>query len=97
MLGPLELIDPPHLTRELLFFVFLPGLLFEAAYHLEFAEFRRHAVSIGALAVPGALVAAGLTALVITPLADTLHVASGFGWAEGLVFGAVIAAPSTPA
>ena len=58
------MIDPPHLTRELLFFVFLPGLLFEAAYHLEYDEFRRHVLSIGALAVPGVVAAAGLTALV---------------------------------
>jgi len=92
VLGPLELIEAPHLTRELLFFVFLPGLLFEAAYHLEFEDFRRHVVSIGALAVPGVVAAAGLTALVITPLTGTLHLATGFGWAQGLVFGAVIAA-----
>jgi CPA1 family monovalent cation:H+ antiporter len=92
VLGPLQLIEPPHLTRELLFFVFLPGLLFEAAYHLEYADFRRHVLPIGALAVPGVVAAAGLTALVITPLAGSLHLATGFGWAEGLAFGAIIAA-----
>ena len=36
-LGPVHAFEPPHLTKELLFSVFLPGLLFEAAFHLEFA------------------------------------------------------------
>ena len=34
----------PHLTRELLFEVFLPRLLFEAAYHLEVHELRENAL-----------------------------------------------------
>ncbi len=35
-LGILKLFTPSHLTKELLFSVFLPGLLFEAAFHIEF-------------------------------------------------------------
>ena len=34
-LGAMHVATLPHLTRDLLFEVFLPGLLFEAAYHLE--------------------------------------------------------------
>jgi len=33
-LGAVGVIDPPHLTKELLYAVFLPGLVFEAAFHL---------------------------------------------------------------
>lgn len=38
-LGQTHWIAAPHLTRELLFAVFLPGLLFEAAFNVEFREF----------------------------------------------------------
>ena len=41
-LGILNLFTPPHLTKELLFSVFLPGLLFDAAFHIEFREFCRN-------------------------------------------------------
>ena len=41
-LGILNLFTSPHLTKELLFPVFLPGLLFEAAFHIEFREFWRN-------------------------------------------------------
>lgn len=34
-LGATPLIQGVHLTKDLLYSVFLPGLLFEAAYHLE--------------------------------------------------------------
>lgn len=35
VLGSFRVIEPPHLTKELLFAVFLPGLLFEAAFNLD--------------------------------------------------------------
>src|SRR5689334_10372457 len=34
VLGHTTHVNAPHLTRDLLFEVFLPGLLFEAAFHL---------------------------------------------------------------
>lgn len=92
VIGPLNLIEAPQLTREILFFVFLPGLLFEAAYHLDYGDFRRHLFPIGSLAIPGVVAAAGLTALVLTPAVTTLDLAQGFTWQLGLVFGAIIAA-----
>ena len=52
-LGILRLFTPPHLTKELLFSVFLPGLLFEAAFHIEFREFWRNRFAIASLAIPG--------------------------------------------
>ncbi|HEX8942010.1 MAG TPA: cation:proton antiporter, partial [Gemmatimonadaceae bacterium] len=41
VLGSLHAVEPEHLTKELLFTVFLPGLLFEAAFHIDSAAFRR--------------------------------------------------------
>ncbi len=92
VVGALHILEAPELTQEMLFSVFLPGLLFEAAYHMEYDDFRRHAVSIGALAVPGVVAATVLTALVLTPAVGALDMVHGFGWQEGLLFGAVIAA-----
>jgi monovalent cation:H+ antiporter, CPA1 family len=39
-LGALELFPAPGLTKALLFSVFLPGLVFEAAFHIDSREFR---------------------------------------------------------
>ena len=91
-LGSLQLVPLPHLTKELLFTVFLPGLLFEAAYHLEVHELRENAWAIGALAVPGVVVAIGLTAALLVGGAALLGERSTLGWPAALIFGGVIAA-----
>ena len=39
VLGLLHAFEAPHLTKALLFSVFLPGPLFEAAFHIEFKQF----------------------------------------------------------
>ena len=41
LLGNLLSYPGPHLSKGLLFLVVLPGLLFEAAYQMHFAEFWR--------------------------------------------------------
>jgi monovalent cation:H+ antiporter, CPA1 family len=91
-LGILNLFAPPHLTKELLFSVFLPGLLFEAAFHIEFREFWRNRLAIAALAVPGVAAAVALTTVILTPVVSALHLELGFTWQPALVFGALIAA-----
>jgi CPA1 family monovalent cation:H+ antiporter len=91
-LGATRLIQGVHLTRELLYSVFLPGLIFEAAYHLEFSEFRANARAIFALGVPGVVVAIGATAMLLLTSSTFAQVASGFGWSHALVFAAIVAA-----
>ena len=91
-LGALHVVEAPRLTRELLFAVILPGLLFEAAFNLDLREFWRNRRGVGALAVPGVVVAIGLTAAIITPLMRWLGLDATFTWRDGLVFGALIAA-----
>ena len=39
LLGLPRMFQPPHLTKDLLYTVFLPGLLFEAAFHINFEQF----------------------------------------------------------
>jgi Na+:H+ antiporter len=92
ILGAVHAIEVPHLTRELLFSLFLPGLLFEAAFHIEFREIWRNRLTITGLAVPGVVAAMVLTAVALPPVADALQFVQGFGWRHALVFGALIAA-----
>ncbi len=91
-LGILNLFTPPHLTKALLFSVFLPGLLFEAAFQIEWREFWRNRWAISALAVPGVATAVALTTVILTPVVTMLHLEHDFSWHYGLVFGALIAA-----
>lgn len=74
-----------ELTPELILALFLPPLVFEAAFHLNITELRRNLSAIILLAVPGVilttLIVGGLLALV-TPL----------GLPLAMVFGALIAA-----
>jgi monovalent cation:H+ antiporter, CPA1 family len=91
-LGSTRAIEGVHLTKDLLYSVFLPGLVFEAAYHIELSEFRRNARAILLLAVPGVLVAIGATATLLVTTSSFAEVASGFGWSHALVFAALIAA-----
>ena len=72
--------------------MFLPGLLFEAAFHLDFAQFRRDGSLILTLAVPGVVAAILATAAILVPAAELLPLPSAFTWQHALVFGALVAA-----
>lgn len=92
VLGSLHAVEPVHLTKELLFTVFLPGLLFEAAFHIDSAVFRRTWVAVAALAIPGVVAAIGITATILTLSFRGLAIVPDFGWGAALVFSALIAA-----
>jgi CPA1 family monovalent cation:H+ antiporter len=92
VLGLLHAFAAPHLTKALLFNIFLPGLLFEAAFYIEFKQFWRNRLTIHSLALPGVVAAIGLTALILPPVANTLHFVQDFSWKHALVFGAIISA-----
>jgi monovalent cation:H+ antiporter, CPA1 family len=91
-LGSTKFVPTPHLTKELLYSVFLPGLLFEASFHLEFKNFWANKMAISALAVPGVVASVGLTAVLLTPAANALHFVEDFTMRDGLVFAALLAA-----
>lgn len=91
-LGTTHAVEAPQLTKDLLFAVFLPGLLFEAAYHLEFRRFWSNKLAILGLAIPGVVIAVSITALLLTPVVNELHFVEGFTLVHGMVFGALIAA-----
>jgi CPA1 family monovalent cation:H+ antiporter len=89
-LGLTGLLHPPSLTKDLLFTLFLPGLLFEAAFHLDAEEFWRNRVPIFSLALPGVVMATLVTAaalMVTIPLAGVQ-----LSWGPAFVFATLIAA-----
>ena len=52
-LGATHAFAAPTLTRELMFGLVLPALIFEAAFDLEMDEVRHDGVTLASLAVPG--------------------------------------------
>jgi CPA1 family monovalent cation:H+ antiporter len=91
-LGALRLVDPPRLTHGLLFGIFLPGLLFEAAFNMNAGIFLRNKMAIVALAIPGVVVAILLAGAGTAFAVASLTSERGFTISEGLVFGALVAA-----
>jgi len=79
--SPLEI----DLTPELILALFVPPLVFEAAFHINLTELRRSLASILTLAVPGVL----LTTLLVGGLVAW---ATPLSLPVALVFGALIAA-----
>ena len=73
------------LSRDLIYFVFLPPLVFEAALYLRWPEFKRNLPVIGLLATLGLALAAFVTTV-------GMHAVAGWPWGTAAVFGALIAA-----
>ena len=73
------------LTPDLILFIFLPALLFESAYHLDFGELRDNLRPVALLAVPGVI----LTALFVAALT---HYTAGLRWETAFLFGAIVSA-----
>jgi Na+:H+ antiporter len=92
ILGAVHLFPAPELNKELLFSIFLPGLIFEAAFHLDFHDLWRNRLTLGSLAVPGVVASTALIAVAFAPIASLHNFLPGFTWKHALVFGALIAA-----
>jgi CPA1 family monovalent cation:H+ antiporter len=73
------------LTPELILGLFVPPLVFEAAFHINFNDLRHNLASILILAVPGVI----LTMLMV---GGFLALGTRLGLASAMVFGALIAA-----
>ena len=73
------------LTPDLILALFVPPLIFEAAFHLDIHELRRNLTPILTMAIPGVIVTMGIIGgLIVVTTTLSLEVA--------LVFGALIAA-----
>ncbi len=74
-----------HLSQELIFFVFLPPLVFEAALFINWRDFKKDLPVIGLLASVGVVLTAGATSI-------GMHFGLGWDWGSAALFGVVIAA-----
>lgn len=88
----LEVLRDLSLTPDLLLLLFLPPLLFEAAYHLPFEDLRKNGAHIGYLAIFGVLISVTLTALGTFAAFNGLGIVKHFDWMQALLFSSVIAA-----
>ena len=75
----------PSLTTDLILFVFLPPLIFEAAIQIPWAPLRREMPLVLALVTVGVVLAAGVVAM-------GMHWWMGWSWIGAALFGALIAA-----
>ncbi len=73
------------LTKELIFTMLLPPLIFEAAFFLHWQELRRDFWVITTLASIGVILSAAITA-------TGMHYLAGWQWMGALIFGVLIAA-----
>ncbi|OFY37595.1 MAG: hypothetical protein A2Z69_01160 [Bacteroidetes bacterium RBG_13_44_24] len=78
----------PHVV----FFVFLPTLIFEAAFGMDWHTFRKTSVNATLLAGPGILIALGLTAVLLIGIRNLNIGLRNWTWPVALMFGAVISA-----
>jgi CPA1 family monovalent cation:H+ antiporter len=74
-----------HLSKDLIFSVFLPPLVFEAALFIHWREFRKELPVVTLLATVGVVLAATVTAL-------GMRYALSWDWGSAIVFGTLIAA-----
>jgi CPA1 family monovalent cation:H+ antiporter len=74
-----------HLTKDLIFSVFLPPLVFEAALFIHWQDFKKELPLVTLLATVGVVLAAVVTAV-------GMHYALVWDWGSAVVFGVLIAA-----
>jgi monovalent cation:H+ antiporter, CPA1 family len=73
------------LTRDLLFTVLLPPLIFQAAFYIQWRRLRRDLGIIVVLATLGVVLSAGITTI-------GMHYLASWEWEGALIFGVLIAA-----
>lgn len=92
LIGAIHIFHPPQLTQELLYAIFLPGLIFEAAVHLKISDLLKDFWTLIALVVPGVILSTFFTAVVfVATSVEFLH-DSSITWPVGILFGAAVAA-----
>lgn len=81
-----------HIDPHIIMYVFLPTLIFEAAFAMDVHTFKKSAVNATILAIPGIIIAMFLTALIVLGIEYSGYGLEGWGWTYALMFGAVASA-----
>ena len=77
--------DDIEITKDLIFTIFLPPLIYEAAIYIKWQELRRDLPVILTLATVGVVLSAGVTAA-------GMHYIAHWEWPSAILFGVLIAA-----
>jgi Na+/H+ antiporter len=88
VLGLVPGLPAPELDPDLVFFAFLPPLLYAAAFRASAYELRANALPIGLLAI-------GLVLVTVVAVAAVAHWVAGLPWVAAFVLGAVLG-PTDP-
>ena len=79
-----------EVTPEAVFFVFLPTLIFQSAFHLDARSLRANLAPTLTLAVPGLLISTGLIGAIMHTAAP--WVGMRLAWSEALLLGSILSA-----
>jgi CPA1 family monovalent cation:H+ antiporter len=85
VISPMHFLPVAHVSPELILLIFLPALLFEAAWNLKLDHLRENWLPIMTLAIIGVAVSVGLIGAI-------LHWGIGLAWPSAMLFGAMISA-----
>jgi CPA1 family monovalent cation:H+ antiporter len=85
IISPMHFLPPVHISPDLILLIFLPALLFEAAWNLKLNHLRKNLLPILMLAVVGVLLSVGVIGAV-------LHFGIALPWRLSLLLGAMISA-----
>ncbi len=89
-IGYYHLLNAPHLSKDLLYYVFLPPLIFQTAIHLKFDDLKRDFPVILTLVIPGVILSTIITAVVFMGIGKEFF--EKISLSIGLLFGAAVAA-----
>ncbi len=81
-----------HIDPHLILYIFLPTLIFEAAFAMDVHTFKKSFANAFILAVPGIIVALILSAMVVMIIQFFGIGMSGWTWMIALLFGTVVSA-----
>ena len=85
LISPMHFLPVIHISPDLILLIFLPALLFEAAWNLKIDKLKANLAPILVLAVLGVILSVGVIALV-------LHFGAGLSWSTALLFGSIVSA-----
>ncbi|HVN83200.1 MAG TPA: Na+/H+ antiporter [Terriglobia bacterium] len=85
IVSPMHFLPSVHISPDLILLIFLPALLFEASWNLNFSHLRENLWPILLLVVPGVFLAVGVIGIL-------LHLGTGMAWSSAFLFGAMISA-----
>jgi len=81
-----------HIDPHLILYVFLPTLIFEAAFAMDFHTFKKTVTNASIMAIPGIIIAMVLTAALMIWVNKMGLGLQNWGWPVALMFGAVASA-----